>query len=142
MAYYECLSNNDHINIGDKFTVTLTGSHNLTTSATICYVDYADDITICLLGDTSLGNGDWSTQRGYSWNYSLIINGKDYTGICKIPTVEQIYSKCAGYKRDFYYWTSSDFQTTNGWCVSSYGGVSNNIPGYVFGTLPFIEITL
>ena len=139
MAYYECLINNDYINIGDKFTVTLTGSHNVTTTATVCYISKTE---ICLLGDTSLGNAIWSTACSYAWNYTVNINGKEYTGVCKIPTLEQIYSKCAGYRRDFNYWTSTSYDSRGSWCVYSGGYVY----GYGFGnslsTLPFIEIAL
>ena len=87
MAYYECLSNNDHINIGDNFIVNLTGSHNQITTASVCYIDKT---TICLLGDVSLGKGKWSIISSYVWNYTININNKEYTGTCRIPTHEQI----------------------------------------------------
>ena len=148
MAYYECLSNNDYIiNIGDNFTVKLTGSHNVTTSATVCYIYKGDKTTICLLCDTNLGTvgvSNWATAYSYAWNYTININNKEYTGTCKIPTLEQIYSKCAGYMRNFSYWTPS---TINGrpyaWVVGYNGAVGNNFgPTDTAGTLPFIEITL
>ena len=142
MAYYECLSNNDHIiNIGDNFIVTLTGSHNLTTTATVCYISKT---TVCLLGDISLGLADFNTQCNYAWNYTVNINNKKYTGTCRIPTFEQIHSKCARYKRDFNYWTSTVY--TNGlscWYVRFDGGLlENGGSDYSNYTLPFIEITL
>ena len=140
MAYYECLNNNDHINIGDKFNVSLTGSHNTTITTTVCYIDKT---TICLLGDTSLGEADWYTQCNYNWNYSLNIKGKEYTGTCKIPTHEQIYSKCACYKRNFAYWTSTRYSSSNGWHVGKDSGVHEYAgAGNTYGTIPFIEITL
>ena len=144
MAYYECLNNNDHINIGDSFIVNLTGSHNQITTATVCYIYKGDKTTICLLGDTSLGGANWATACSYAWNYTININNKEYTGTCKIPTLEQIYSKCAGYMRNFSYWTPS---TINGgsyaWVVVYNGAVGNNFgPTDTAGTLPFIEITL
>ena len=145
MAYYECLSNNDYINIGDSFTVILTGSHNLTTSATVCYIYKGDKTTICLLGDTNLGTVAWTNwpAGNYVWNYSININNKEYTGTCRIPTLEQIYSKCAGYKRDFHYWTSTRNGGSYAWLVDSNASVSNNLgPSVRAGTLPFIEITL
>ena len=145
MAYYECLSNNDHINIGDNFTVNLTGSHNVTTSATVCYIYKGDKTTICLLGDTSLGSVGWTNwpAASYVWNYTININNKEYIGTCKIPTLEQIYSKCAGYIRNFAYWTSTRYGSSYAWIVFSDGSVSNNLgPSVSAGILPFIEITL
>ena len=146
MAYYECIYKDDNINIGDSFIVTLSGSHNQLTTASVCYID---DTTICLLGDTSLGNANCSTQRGYIWNYSIEINGKEYTGTCKIPTHQQIYSKCAGYKRDFNYWLSTKHNGSNYWLVygdgnvsPSYIDISTDRPADRAGTLPFIEIAL
>lgn len=127
------------INIGDRFIVTLDGSHNQTITATVCYIDKT---TVCLLGDTSLGEANWSTQRNYAWNYSLNINGKDYTGMCKIPTFEQIYSKCAGYMRDFAYRTSTKKDSSSCWVVSPTGSVGSYSDSNSYGTLPFIEITL
>ena len=139
MAYYECLSNNDHINNGDKFNVSLTGSHNLTITASVCYVD---DTTICLLSDTNLGNANWGTQCGYYWNYTVNIKGKKYTGICRIPTLAQIYSKCACYRRNFIYWTSTPYDGSNSYYVSGYGFVSTYNITWGYHTLPFITITL
>ena len=140
MAYYECLSNNDHINNGDKFTVTLSGSHNTTTTATVCYIDKT---TVCLLGDTSLGLADFNTQCSYAWNYTVNINNKNYTGTCRIPTFEQLNSKCAGIKRDFNYWTSTAYSGLSCWYVRLDGGLlENGGPSYSNYTLPFIEITL
>ena len=139
MAYYECLSNNDHINIGDNFIVTLTGSHNQITTATVCYIDKT---TVCLLGDTSLGSANNNTQRNYVWNYTVNINGKEYTGTCRIPTLEQIYSKCAGYRRDFVYWTSVIFNSSTSCSVDINGTVHNANTSSSYGILPFIEITL
>ena len=146
MAYYECLSNNDYIiNIGDNFTVKLTGSHNVTTSATVCYIYKGDKTTICLLGDTNLGTDAWTNwpTASYVWNYTININNKEYTGTCKIPTLEQIYSKCAGYMRNFAYWNSTRNGGSYAWLVSYNGAVTNNLgPSVTAGTLPFIEITL
>ena len=144
MAYYECTYKEDNINIGDKFTVNLTGSHNLTTSATVCYIYKGDKTTICLLCDTNLGTVGWTNwpAPSYAWNYSLNINNKEYTGTCKIPTLEQIYSKCAGYRRDFSYWTSTR-GSSYAWLVADDGTVTNYLgPSVSAGTLPFIEITL
>ena len=138
MAYYECLNNNDHINIGDNFIVILTGSHNITTSATVCYIDKT---TVCLLGDVNLGGADRTIQYTYAWNYRINIKNKDYTGTCRIPTLEQIHSKCAGYKRDFGYWTSTIYNYP--YHINSDGSVvASTAAGDTFGTLPFIEITL
>ena len=146
MAYYECLSNNDYIiNIGDNFTVKLTGSHNVTTSATVCYIYKGDKTTICLLGDTNLGTvgvSNWATAYSYAWNYTININNKEYTGTCKIPTLEQIYSKCAGYIRNFAYWNSTRYTDSSSWSVYDNGLVSYNGNHVTLGTLPFIEITL
>ena len=140
MAYYECLNNNDHINIGDKFNVSLTGSHNQTITATVCYIDKT---TLCLLSDTSLGTAIWSTQCKYSWNYTVNINNKNYTAICRIPTFEQLNSKCAGYKRDFYYWTSTPYDSNHSWYVNSNNGVYyDRSSSNTFETVPFIEIVL
>ena len=141
MAYYECLSNNDQINIGDKFNVSLTGSHNKTTTATVCYIYKGDKTTICLLGDTSLGTANYDTQCSYAWYYTVNINNKEYTGTCRIPTFAQIYSKCAGYKRSFDYWTSTRYNSSAAWRVLSTGGVNTKGDG-PYDTLPFIEITL
>lgn len=128
------------INIGDNFTVTLTGSHNKLTTASVCYIDKT---TIYLLGDVSLGNANCSTQCGYIWNYSVEINGKEYTGTCKIPTHQQIYSKCAGYRRDFNYWLSTYYNDSYYWYVYKDGSVAAVYTGVGnAGTLPFIEITL
>ena len=143
MAYYECIYNNDCINNDDSFIVTLTGSHNVTISASVCYIDKT---TICLLGNTSLGNANCPTQLGYAWNYNVNINNKEYTGTCRIPTLTQISSKCARYKRDFRYWTSTPYSTsiTHFHYVTTSGIVYfehyNNMGA--MGTLPFIEITL
>ena len=140
MAYYECLSNNDHIDNSNSFIVNLTGSHNQITTATVCYIDKT---TVCLLGDTSLGNANCPTQRGYAWNYSVNIKGKKYTGTCRIPTLEKISTKCAGYMRNMHYWTSTPYSTsiTHFHYVTTSGivyfGTDNTL-----GTLPFIEITL
>ena len=142
MAYYECIYNNDHINIGDSFIVNLSGSHNQLTTATVCYIDKGDKTTICLLGDTNLENANWSTQCNYVWNYNISINGKEYTGTCMIPTVKQIYSKCAGYRRDFTYWTSTLFDTYTSYDVRPDGSVHSDSYNLTNGTLPFIEITL
>ena len=139
MAYYECTYKDDHINIGDKFNVSLTGSHIKTTTATVCYIDKS---MICLLGDTSLGTANWSTQCKYAWNYSININNKEYTGMCRIPTLEQIYFKCAGYKRDFTYWTSTRYDGSSSCRVRSNGDVCYSGASTAFETLPFIEITL
>ena len=140
MAYYECLNNNDHINIGDKFNVSLTGSHNQITTATVCYIDKT---TICLLGDVSLGNANWSTQCNYVWNYSVTINNKKYTGICRIPNLNQISSKCASYRRGFDYWTSTAYNSSGSCCfVYSNGSIYPNSSSVAGGTIPFIEITL
>ena len=139
MAYYECLNNNDHINIGDKFTVTLSGSHNQLTTTSVCYVNKS---MICLLGDVSLATANWSTQCTYAWNYSLNINGKEYNGTCRIPTLEQIYSKCAGYRRDFAYWLYTKRDSTYSWIVNSSGSVFVEGASLPASTLPFIEITL
>ena len=76
MAYYECLSNNDHINNGDKFNVSLTGSHNQIITATVCYVDNS---MICLLGDVNLGGADRTIQYTYVWYYTVNINNNKYT---------------------------------------------------------------
>ena len=142
MAYYECLNNNDHINIGDSFIVNLTGSHNQITTATVCYIYKGDKTTICLLGDTSLGGANWATACSYAWNYTININNKEYTGTCKIPTLEQIYSKCAGYIRNFAYWNSTRYTDSSSWSVYDNGLVSYNGNHVTLGTLPFIEITL
>ena len=142
MAYYECLSNNnDHIiNIGDKINVSLTGSHNLTTIATVCFIN---ETTVCLLGDTSLGNTNNNTACTYAWNYTININNKNYIGLCIIPTLEKIYSKCAGYKRDFSYWTSTKYAANNApWVIENSGRVFVNSPSLNYENLPFIEITL
>ena len=139
MAYYECLNKDDNINIGDNFIVKLTGSHNVTTSATVCYIDKT---TICLLGDTNLENANWSTQCTYAWNYTININNKEYSGTCKIPTIDQIYSKCAGYRRDFTYWTSTLFDTYTSYDVRPDGSVHGDSYNLTNGTLPFFEITL
>ena len=139
MAYYECIYKDDHINIGDKFNVSLTGSHNLTITATVCYINKT---TICLLGDTSLGITDWPTQCTYAWNYTININNKEYTGTCRIPTIQQIYSKCAGYKRDFDYWLYTEYNSASDWYDSSYGYVYYRVTHVYNHTLPFIEITL
>ena len=129
MAYYECLSNNDHINIGDNFIVSLSGSLNQIT-------------TVCLLGDVSLGLANWSTACSYAWNYSVNIKGKEYTGMCRIPTHQQIYSKCATHKRDFSYWTSTRYSSTQAWYVGSNGCIFYYDPNITDDTLPFIEIIL
>ena len=142
MAYYECLNNNDHINIGDSFIVNLTGSHNQITTATVCYIYKGDKTTICLLGDTSLGGANWATAYSYAWNYTININNKEYTGTCKIPTLEQIYSKCAGYIRNFAYWNSTRYTDSSSWSVYDNGLVSYNGNHVTLGTLPFIENTL
>ena len=140
MGYYECLSDNDHINNGDKFNVSLTGSHNTTIIASVCYVD---DTTICLLSDTNLGNANWGTQCGYYWNYTVNIKGKDYTGTCRIPNLNQISSKCAGYRRGFDYWTSTAYNSSGSCCsVYSNGSVYPKSSSVAGGTIPFIEITL
>lgn len=139
MAYFECTHKNYSVYIGDKFNITLNGSHNTTTTATVCYVDKT---TLCLLGDTSLGTAAWATQCTYAWNYSVNINNKNYTGICRIPTHVQIYSKCAGYTRDFYYWTSTKYDGSTSWIVRTNGSVSSAAHSSSVGTLPFIEITL
>ena len=142
MAYYECTYKEDIINIGDSFTVILTGSHNITTSATVCYIYKGDKTTICLLGDTSLGTGSWNTTCNYVWNYTININSKEYTGTCRIPTIEQIYSKCAGYWRDFSYWTSTSHDSSRSWYVDTLGRVGSTNKSASHGTLPFIEILL
>ena len=139
MAYYECLNNNDHINIGDSFIVNLSGSHNQLTTATVCYIDKT---TVCLLGDTSLVTTNWHTQCTYAWNYSVNIKGKEYTGTCRIPTIDQISYKCAGYKRDFNYWTSSLFDIYTSYDVRPEGSVHSDSYNLTNGTLPFFEITL
>lgn len=143
MAYYECTHKNDQkdpIYIGDKFTVTLKGSHNITTTATVCYIDKT---TVCLLGDISLGTANWATQCNYAWNYTVNINSKIYTGTCRIPTLQQMYSKCAGYKRDFHYWTSTRYGGSTSCYVDNRGYVySNAATSFTYGTAPFIEITL
>lgn len=141
MAYYECLGNNDHIvGTGDNFIVTLTGSHNLTTTATVCYIDKT---TVCLLCDINLGNANWGTQCSYAWNYTININNKEYTGTCKIPTLEKISSKCAGYRRGFDYWTSTAYNSSGSCCcVYGNGSVYPQSSNYALATLPFIEITL
>ena len=141
MAYYECLSNNDYIiNNGDKFTVTLTGSHNVTITASVCYIDKT---TLCLLSDTSLDNANWGTQCGYAWNYNVNIKGKKYTGICRIPNLNQISSKCAGYGKNFAYWTSTAYNNSGSCCfVYAGGSVYPNSSSAAGGTIPFIEITL
>lgn len=140
MAYYECTHKDDCINNGDSFIVTLSGSHNVTTTATVCYIDKN---TVCLLGDINLGTASCITQRGYVWNYTVNIKNKEYTGSCKIPTVEQIYFKCTGYKRSFDYWTSTAYNDLHAWVIFSDGRVYNYYGAdHAFGTLPFIEITL
>lgn len=139
MAYYECLNNNDHINIGDSFIVNLSGSHNQLTTATVCYIDKT---TVCLLGDTSLVTTNWPTQCTYAWNYSVNIKGKEYTGTCRIPTIDQISYKCAGYRRDFTYWTSSLFDIYTSYDVRPEGSVHSDSYNLTNGTLPFFEITL
>ena len=142
MAYYNCIYNNDDIiGIGDNFNVSLTGSHNKTTTATVCYI-YKGDKT--LLGDISLGNANLSTACAYAWNYVININNKKYTGTCRIPTLEQITSKCAGYKRSFDYWLSTYSNASNYWYVYKSGSVNpvNTVSFVNASTLPFIEITL
>ena len=139
MAYYECTYKDDIIGIGDRFTVALTGSHNLTITATVCYISKS---AICLLSSNSLGEVAWSTASNYAWNYNVNIKGKEYTGTCRIPTLKQIYSKCAGYKRDFHYWTSTPYDGSNSYYVSGYGFVSTYNITWGYHTLPFIEITL
>ena len=140
MAYYECLNNNDYIiNIGDKFNVSLTGSHNTTITATVCYINKA---TICLLSSNSLGEVSWSNASNYAWNYVININNKEYTGTCRIPTHNQLSSKCAGYMRNFSYWTSTPYDGSNSYYVSGYGFVSTYNITWGYHTLPFIEITL
>ena len=140
MAYYECAYKDDIVGTGDSFTVTLEGSHNITTTATVCYISKSE---ICLLGDTNLGTSSCITQRGYSWYYTVNINGNNYTGTCKIPTLEQITSKCAGYKRSFDYWLSTAADSLHAWVIYSSGQVYGYYGAdYGFGCLPFIEITL
>ena len=140
MAYYECAYKDDHISIDDNFIVTLSGSHNQITTATVCYIDKT---TVCLLGDINLGETTYIAASNYIWNYIIDINNKEYTGTCKIPTVVQIYSKCAGYKRNFAYWTSTVSDSSVPWFVSSDGYVGlHGGPSIPYGTVPFIEITL
>lgn len=127
------------IYIGDKYDVKLTGSHNITIPATVCYTTKNK---ICLLGDNSLEKANWTSQCNYSWNYSVNINGKVYTGTCRIPTLQQIYSECAGYKRDFQYWTSTKYSDSRAWRVYIEGNVTDNGATTEIGTLPFIEIIL
>ena len=140
MAYYECLSNNDHINIGDKFSVSLTGSQNTTITASVCYIDKN---TICLLRDGGPGGTTWVTACNYIWNYSVNINNKEYTGTCRIPTLEQIYSKCAGFYRGFNYWLSKKRDSSRAYYVTNIGSVEYiDIDVTFVNYLPFIEITL
>ena len=129
------------INIGDKFSVSLTGSHNLTTTASVCYIDKT---TICLFGDISLGIANWPTQCNYIWNYSININGKEYIGTCRIPELKQLSTKCAGYRRDFHYWTSTIYDYDRNYALAVYTNsyILYAAPGETYNTIPFIEITL
>ena len=139
MAYYECSYKDDIVGTGDSFTVNLTGSHNTTTTATICYINKT---TICLLGDSSLGSANWTSQCAYAWYYTVNINNKEYTGTCRIPTFEQIIYVCAGYKRGFSYWTSTRRDKPTSWYVGGVGNVEFITPTDTGCSLPFITITL
>ena len=129
--------------LGDVITCSLTGSHtNASYQLQVCYLTTTK---ICLLGVSNLGNANWSTCCGYSWTVSipagrLTTNAITKTSV-KIPTLEQIYSTTANYKRDFHYWTSTPNGST-AWYVYSYGYVSFTGTSDSIGALPYVVIDL
>ena len=129
--------------LGDIITCSLTGSHtNASYQLQICYLTTTK---ICLLGYTNLGNANWSTCCGYSWTVSipagsLVTNAITKTNV-RIPTLENIYSTTANYKRDFHYWTSTPY-SSYAWLVGSDGAVTSGGTSYTRGALPYVIIDL
>ena len=129
--------------LGDIVTCSLSGSHtNASYQLQICYLT---STKICLLGYTNLGNAVWSTCCGYSWTVTIPAGSLTTNAITKtevrIPTLENIYSTTANYKRDFTYWTSTPY-SSNAWGVSSNGNVNYYSTSSSYGALPYVVIDL
>ena len=99
------------------------------------------------MGYTNLGNANWNTCRDYSWTVSipagrLITNAITKTNV-RVPTLENIYSTTANYKRNFNYWTSTPYGST-AWRVGSNGYVGDDAKGtsVAYGALPYVIIDL
>lgn len=132
--------------LGDIITVSLTGSHtNSNYQMQVCYLSSAK---IYLFGYTSLGSSNnWSTVCNYTWTVTiaagkLTTNARTVNQV-KIPTLENIYSTTANYKRDFHYWTSTP-TGSNAWIVYSDGHVDTAGSGTSasYGALPYVTINL
>jgi hypothetical protein len=129
--------------LGDIITVSLSGSHtNSSYQMQICYLT---STKICLLGYTSLASTKWSTACNYTWTVTiaagrLTTNAKTVSSV-KIPTLENIYSTTANYKREFHYWTSTP-TGSDAWYVNSNGPVYHSGTSYSYGALPYAVINL
>ena len=129
--------------LGDIITCSLTGSHtNASYQLQVCYLTTAK---ICLLGYTNLGNTNWNSCCNYRWTVSipagrLVTNAITKTNV-RIPTLENIYSTTANYKRDFAYWTSTP-SSSGAWRVYSDGDVYTNSTSTTYGALPYVIIDL
>ena len=75
-----------------------------------CYVSKTE---VCLLCDSILQQRTLLSQhRDFTWNYTLALNGKQYTGSQCREEADIIMYKCSGYRRPFdnAYWAWSDTQ--------------------------------
>jgi hypothetical protein len=131
------------LKLGDIVTGSLSGSHtNASYQMQVCYLK---PTKICLLGYTSVGSGSWSTCCNYTWNITfaagtLTANAITKTQI-KIPTMADIYSTTANYKREFTYWTSTQ-HSTNAWYAVQSGGILTYYQGNSANAVPYAIIDL
>ena len=129
------------IGIGTDVYVDLTGSNTI--SAYKCKVCYVSPTQICLIGQISLGNDNWTAQNNKTWSASTTINGKNYVvNNVKIPTHEQLYKYCCGWKLDFNYWTSTKNPSGYSYRADAVGVMYESQITYSLGTTLFITIEL
>ena len=138
------------VDIGNVVYGNISGSHTYTNYPfTVCYVS---DSKICLLGNLSLENSQWSGATSYVWSVTFaagVITGQAKTvSNVKIPTHQQIYNTTSGYVRNFAYWTSTINYTSDTnyvWCVRSSGAVAGDQPTWGdrwLQAIPYVEINL
>ena len=131
--------------LGDDIIVSVSGSHtNNSYSMQICYLN---STKICLLGNTNLGSANLNTSLNNTWTINipagrLTVNAITKTGV-KIPTIENICTTTANFKRGFQYWTSTKVSTnTNYWGINSNGLITEISNAGTTANIPYVVIDL
>lgn len=128
------------LQIGDTVSATLTDNYGVSKTIDM-KVSYIDKTNIMLLAvDSWATNKQWSDVNRYKWSYSIVLNGKTYTGTnATAPDAYTVRDKLCNPSRNFTYWTN-----TSGYCaLANRIDILNTDPtSSYYAALPYLNITM